>query len=463
MATSQDSFIAVTRFGLGAKHGDFLNVSADPRGWLTSQLKPQYIQNQTLDSQPSTMNIVLHICEDEMMKKQAKLDAAATQNEDSKAMFAEKIKDAQQEMTQDYIQQVAALTRATVSSPAPFFERLVQFWCNHFTVSITKRRDMSLVTAFERDAIRPHVLGNFHDMLRASTRHPAMQIYLDNFHSIGPDSPAGQRQNKGLNENLAREIMELHTLGVNGGYTQNDVTEFAKILTGWTIDAQERGDGSGFFFAPRQHEPGNKTLLGVTYHENGVNEGEDALSAFSSNPSTAKFIATKLARHFVADDPPESAVAKLQTAFTQNNGDLVPVYQTLIALEEAWKDPLAKVKTPNDLILSLLRATNIGDSLEDKKLVGAYRMLNQMPFSALSPAGWSDKAADWIGAEALLQRIDLARFVAHAIHTQFDPIDLLENTIGPVTSADTRSAVTRAGSVPEAITLLFSSPEFQRR
>ncbi len=463
MTASQDSFIAVTRFGLGAKHGDFAAVQGDPRGWLEGQLKPEFAQNQALNGLPSTMDAVQHLREDMQMKQQARRDAAATQDESSKAMFAGKIKDAQQEVNQDYIKQVAALTRASVDSPAPFFERLVQFWRNHFTVSITKQQDRILVTAFERDAIRPNVLGNFHDMLRASTRHPAMQIYLDNFHSIGPGSPAGIRQNKGLNENLAREIMELHTLGVNGGYTQKDVTEFAKILTGWTIDAQGQGDGSGFFFAPRQHEPGSKTLLGVSYRENGVNEGEDALSAFARNPSTAKFIATKLARHFIADDPPENAVTQLESAFTQNNGDLIPVYRTLVALDEAWRDPLAKVKTPNDLILSLLRAANIGDAIEDKKLVGAYRMLNQMPFSASSPAGWSDRAADWIGAEALLQRIDLARFIARAVHTQFDPADLLENTIGPVASKDTRLAVAHAGSAQEAITLLFSSPEFQRR
>jgi len=463
MSDSQETFIAVTRFGLGAKPGDFAALSGDPRGWLEAQLKPMYAQNQTLNSLPSTMEAVQHLREDNEMKKQAKQDADATMDENSKAMYADKIKAAQQELNQDYIKQVADLTRSAVSSPAPFFERLVQFWRNHFTVSITKPADRILVTAFERDAIRPHVLGNFHDMLRASTRHPAMQIYLDNFRSIGPDSPAGIRQGKGLNENLAREIMELHTLSVNGGYTQKDVTEFAKILTGWTIDAQGRGDGSGFFFAPRLHEPGSKTVMGEIYRQDGVNEGEEALEAFARNPSTAKFIATKLARHFIADDPPESAVATLQAAFMQNNGELMPVYRTLIALDQAWQNPLAKVKTPNDLILSLLRATNIADTIEDIKLVGSFRMLGQMPFSAPSPAGWSDKSADWIGAEALLQRIDLARFIARGVHTFFNPSDLLENTIGPVASQDTRFAVTHAGSTQEAIALLFSSPEFQRR
>ena len=307
------------------------------------------------------------------------------------------------------------------------------------------------------------MLGNFHDMLRASTRHPAMQIYLDNFRSVGPDLPAGRKRDKGLNENLAREIMELHTLSVNGGYTQKDVTEFAKILTGWTIDADSRGDGSGFFFAPMLHEPGEKTLLGQTYYEDGVNEGEKALSAFSSNPATAKFVATKLARHFIADDPPQSAVDKLTAAFRHSNGDLLPLYRTLIVMDDAWTNPLAKVKTPNDFILSILRATGVAQSTDDATIARAYRSLNQLPFSAPSPAGWSDKGSDWIGAEALLQRIDLARYAARGVHTNFDPGGLLEETIGPVASADTKFAVTHAGSAEEGITLLFSSPEFQRR
>ena len=463
MAVSQNTFIAVTRFGLGAKPGDFTALSHDPRGWLEGQLRPEYAQDQTLNSLPSTMQAVQHMREDNEMKKQAKQDAAGALDAGSKAMYAEKIKAANQENNQDYIRQVAALTRSAVSSPAPFFERLVQFWRNHFTVSITKGQDRILVTAFERDAIRPYVLGNFHDMLRASTRHPAMQIYLDNFRSVGPRSRAGEKLGKGLNENLAREIMELHTLSVNGGYTQSDVTEFAKILTGWTIDAKGTGDGSGFLFAPKLHEPGPKTVMGTVYREDGVNEGEAALWAFAQNPVTARFIATKLARHFIADDPPEIAIQTLAAAFTRNNGDLIPVYRTLIALDEAWRDPLAKVKTPNDLIFSLLKATGIGDKVEDKKLVGAFHMLGQMPFSAPSPAGWSDRADDWIGAEALLQRIDLSRFVARAVHTFFDPAALLENTIGPVASNDTRFAVTHAGSAQEALTLLFSSPEFQRR
>lgn len=453
-----DAFTAVTRFGLGARAGDFATVASDPRGWLDAQLNVQYIPSKTLSQFPSTMDCIRHMRDEMQMKREAK--QAARENPQG---AAEKIKGAMKDLRQDYIQQVAARTRSIADSPAPFFERLVQFWSNHFTVSVTKPQDLALVCAFERDAIRPHVLGNFHDMLRASTRHPAMQIYLDNFRSVGPNSPAGRRADKGLNENLAREIMELHTLGVNGGYTQADVTQFAKILTGWTVDKDERGDGSGFFFAPMLHEPGEKVLLKQTYEEAGVDEGERALSAFAAHPSTAKFIATKLARHFIADDPPQSAVDTLAAAFRRYNGELLPLYRTLIVMNESWQNPLAKVKTPNDYIVSILRATGVSKATDDKTIVGAYRALNQLPFSAPSPAGWSDKGADWIGAEALLQRIDIARYAAKGLHTLFDPAKLLEDTIGPVASADTKFAVARAGSTQEGIALLFASPEFQRR
>lgn len=457
MATPQ-AFIAATRFGLGARHGDFAALSSDPRGWLTAQLDKRYLAQISLADARSTMETVRRLREQIMARREEK-----RAGKENPGQAQEKLKEALLELRQDYIEQIAARTRATANAPAPFLERLVQFWSNHFTVSVTKRQDMALVAAFERDAIRPHVLGNFHDMLRASTRHPAMQIYLDNFRSIGPDSPAGRLKDKGLNENLAREILELHTLGVNGGYTQKDVTEFAKILTGWTVDANGRGDGSGFFFARMMHQPGPKTLLGQTYREDGVNEGERALSVFADHPSTAKFIATKLARHFVADDPPQSAIARLEAAFLHYDGDLIPLYRTLIGMEEAWQNPLSKVKTPNDLIISILRATGVAPETDDRTIVGAYRKLNQLPFSAPSPAGWSDKGKDWIGAEALLQRIDLARHAARGVHPRFNPADLMEDTIGPVATAATRFAVTRAGSSEEGLSLLFASPEFQRR
>lgn len=452
---SIEAFIAANRFGFGAKKGELQKISHDPRGWLESQLDARYAHNPAFDGLPTVIESLREM-RDNMQQKRLFRRQQNPENID-----LDKVRKLLQEQGKDYLKDIGLRTRAAALSDTPFFERLVQFWSNHFTVSSTKKQQMGLVVDFEREAIRPHVMGNFHQMLRASTRHPAMLIYLDNQRSIGPKSPAGRRRGKGLNENLAREILELHTLGVDGGYTQKDVTEFAKILTGWTVDVDGKGDGSGFRFVSLMHEPGPKTLLGEVYDGGGAEEGERALAAFAAHPSTAKFVATKLARHFIADEPPAGAVRKLAAAFAHYKGELKPVYRTLIAMQEAWEDPLAKVKTPNDYILSVMRA--IGVEADDVRLASAFRMLGQVPFSAPSPAGWSDRAKDWISAEALLQRINLAQYAARGASRMLEPNDLLADTIGPVASQETRQAVLRAGSREEAVTLLFASPEFQRR
>ncbi len=457
MAATPESFIAANRFGFGAQGNDLDRISGDYIGWLVAQLDPRYARNAEMDKLPRAQAVVENY-RDMMQKKKAEKKAFKESNDPEAKMAAREIV---RGMRDGYIREVAIRTRVAALSPAPFFERLVHFWSNHFTVSAIKQQDMPLVAAFERDAIRPNILGSFENLLVASTRHPAMQIYLDNVRSIGPHSPGGQRQDKGLNENLAREIMELHTLGVGGGYSQADVTEFAKMLTGWTVDAQNRGDGSGFFFARMIHEPGDKVLLGQTYRENGEGEVLSALHTFATHPSTAKFIATKLARHFVADEPSAMVVSKIASAFMRSNGNLMVVYKTILAMEEVWLDPLPKIKTPNDYILSLIRAADVDAG--DEQLIGAYKTLGQVPFTAGSPAGWSDKAKDWIGAEALLQRIDLAKLIARGVYTETDPNVLLAQTIGPVASAETKFAVAHAGSAADAITLLFASPEFQRR
>jgi uncharacterized protein (DUF1800 family) len=453
MAATLPGFIAVTRFGLGAKDDEMAAVGRDARGWLLSQLDKRHADNPAFKGLPDAMQAVKGMRERMQMKKFAKMQESEQ---------AEKVKSLLKEAGKGYIKDVAIRTRVATSSQAPFFERLVHFWSNHFTVSATKPPELALAMAFEREAIRPNILGSFLNLLRASTRHPAMLIYLDNQRSIGPKSLAGRIAKKGLNENLAREILELHTLGVSGGYTQRDVTEFAKILTGWSVDTDDKGDGSGFFFRKGIHEPGDKIVLGKTYGDYGVGEGEAALRNFAAHPSTAKFIATKIARHFIADEPSSNSINALAETFSRSNGDLMEMYKTLLSLEEAWQ-PLTKMKTPNDYILSILRATGADELVNDLKLAGAYKMLGQAPFTAPSPAGWSDQAKDWVGAEALLQRIDLAQKVSQGVHTQFDPVKLLENTIGPVASIETKFAVTRAGSAAEALTLLFASPEFQRR
>ncbi len=452
--SSLHAFIAANRFGFGAAPGDLQKIAPDPVGWATRQLDARYVQNALLVRLPSTASTIKDSMGLMQRVKKAKDSGDA---EAQRKMQRETIKG----LRDDYIGEAAARTRAAIISPAPFFERLVQFWSNHFTVSATKRQSLPLVAAFERDAIRPHILGSFSDLLRASSRHPAMLLYLDNARSIGPNSMAGKRRNKGLNENLAREILELHSLGVSGGYTQSDVIALAKMLTGWTADAEAKGDGSGFLFINLIHEPGDKTLLGKAYRNNGVQEAETALVDIARHPSTATFIATKLARHFVADEPSAVTINTLAAAFKRYDGQLIPLYKTLLSLPEVWQNPLGKIKTPNDYIISLARATGI--DVEDSMLAAAYKSLNQIPFAASSPAGWSDQGKDWMGGEALLRRIDLAQTVATAMHTKLSPQDVFAQTIGPVASPTTAEAVRRAGSAAEALTLIFASPEFQRR
>ena len=450
-----NAFIAASRFGFGARGDDLAAIGHDPLGWLAAQLEPALAANASLDNLSQTIETLAPF---RNILKNKPIIHEDTKND---ADVIDMLQQTRQKTLDRYVQEIAVRMDVAAQSQTPFFERLVHFWSNHFTVSARKWGDVPLVVTFERDCIRPHIMGSFEDMLVAVTKSPAMQIYLDNVRSVGPNSPGGRLKDKGLNENLAREIMELHTLGVGGGYTQADVTEFAKMLTGWTVDAQDRGDGSGFFFARMIHEPGDKVLLGQTYRENGEGEVLSALRTFATHPSTAKFIATKLARHFVADEPSAMVVSKIASAFMRSNGNLMVVYKTILAMEEVWLDPLPKIKTPNDYILSLIRAADVDAG--DEELIGAYKTLGQIPFTAGSPAGWSDRAKDWIGAEALLQRIDLAKLIARGVYTKTDPNVLLAQTIGPVASAETKFAVAHAGSAADALTLLFASPEFQRR
>ncbi|MDA0261704.1 MAG: DUF1800 domain-containing protein [Proteobacteria bacterium] len=349
-----------------------------------------------------------------------------------------------------------------MTSPVPVRERLVMFWSNHFTVSASRPIVAGLVGAFEREAIRPHVTGRFADMLLAVTKHPAMILYLDNGLSIGPNSPAGRFLDRGLNENLAREILELHTLGVDGGYAQHDVLALAKLITGWSLARPNRHPNPGHFqFHPRAHEPGAKQLLGISYDQGGIEEGEAALHALARHPATAHHIALKFVRHFVADAPPASVVKYFANVFTESEGDLGSMAEALVDHPQAWAVAPAKYKTPYEFALSALRAT--GFTGGDRRLVGSFKELGQLPFAAPSPAGWPDVAAAWAGPEAILRRAEWALAVAHRVAGGHDPVRLVETTLGPLATARTREAVKQAESPGRAIALLFASPEFQRR
>ncbi|HKX43092.1 MAG TPA: DUF1800 domain-containing protein, partial [Burkholderiaceae bacterium] len=368
----------------------------------------------------------------------------------------------------------------------PFAERLQLFWANHFTVSQAKGSARGLVGAFERDAIRPHIAGSFEALLWASTTHPAMLRYLDNTQSAGPHSQAVAREARraarldegprvsGLNENLAREVLELHTLGADSArgphpiYTQADVTAFARVLTGWRVPLRDERVDLTRPFDPAWHEPGPKTLLGKTYPE-GPDALRQVIRDLARNPATARFIATKLARHFVADDPPPALVDKLAAAYQRGNGELAQVYRELIASPEAWQPQPVKLKTPEEFVLSsarLLRLDARAFARGDGGGLGLAQgivALGQRIQAAPSPAGWSDRAGDWLGPDAVWKRLEWATRLANRYGNRVDARQLAAQSLGPLLGVGTRTQIDRAADGPQALALLLMAPEFQRR
>ncbi len=307
-------------------------------------------------------------------------------------------------------------------------EVMTDFWINHFNIFINKGADRYLLTSYERDAIRPHVLGKFEDLLVATAKSPAMMFYLDNWLSVGPDSdialgipphphrrygaPPARPKSKGkaasgLNENYGRELMELHTLSVNGGYSQKDVTEVAKVFTGWTLEQPKKG--GDFRFEPRMHEPGDKMVLGHRIKPNGEKEGLEVLHLLARNPKTAHFISEKLALRFVSDDPPASLVDRMTQTYLKKDGDIREVLRTMFKSPEFWSPEAyrAKVKTPLEFVVSAVRAS--GAEVEDARaLVGTLNNMGMPPYGMQPPTGYSMKADTWVNSSALLGRMNFA-------------------------------------------------------
>lgn len=443
------TFIALNRFGLGAAPGEADAARPDPEAWIARQIARGHEAPAALASFPSSAAVVRQIHE-------ARLEGPERLREVVGRHYRK-----------TFGPEVAARARHAARTDQPFAERMVLFWSNHFTVSRTKAIIGPALPAYEREAIRPRVFGRFEDMLLAVAGHAGMLSYLDNSLSMGPDSRAGRRSGRALNENLAREILELHTLGVDGGYSQPDVTEFAKTLTGWTHGGMApRGMGlpvsGGFVFREAMHEPGPKTVLGKTYREDGVEEAKAVMRDLARHPSTARFLATKLVRHFVADDPPAEAVGRVARVFLDSDGDLAEVSRALVGLEAAWAEPLPKVKTPYELVISTLRALGADDAAP-RTLRASLEVMGQEPFSAPSPQGWPDEAAHWIAPASLLGRIEWLRAVAAKAPSSETPDMLLERLIGPVAADGTRRSVARAPSGDAAAALVLASVEFQRR
>ncbi len=361
---------------------------------------------------------------------------------------------------QIYLQEAKARLDAALEAEVGFVERLVWFWSNHFCVSADKGQVRPLCGAFEREAIRPHVRGKFADLLLAAESHPAMLFYLDNVQSIGPNSFAGIRRGKGINENLAREIMELHTVGVRTGYTQTDVTNFAKVITGWSITPPQLENGGEFMFNPRLHEPGAELIMGRNYAENGVEQGRAVLLGLARSEATAQHIATKLARHFVADEPPASLVSRLAKRFHDTDGDLKEVSRTLITAPEVWDTPPGKLRRPFEWLVNSLRALNLAQP-DVRPVLNAQNLLGEPLWRPPAPNGFSDESSAWL--DGLSQRLDIANQFVRRTGALADPESIAEHALGPLLTAETRQTVAQAESRPQALALLLMAPEFQRR
>jgi uncharacterized protein (DUF1800 family) len=469
--------IALNRFGLGARPED--TPPADPRGWLLAQFDQYQPLPAAWAGQPGAVALATELGEQRQQSLNAKVDAKADASTNPNPATDQAAKQAANkairgEIRDVYRTAVNVRVNSALASSTPFIDRLVHFWANHFAVSTEKPQVAALAGAFEMEAIRPHVLGRFDDMLVAVEQHAAMQIFLDQTRSVGPDSMAAMRaeqrnpdNKRGLNENLAREIMELHTLGVRSGYTQADVTEFARALTGWSVAGikgpQPNGAAPGaFVFRPQVHEPGSRTIMGRRYDQQGEDQALAILHDLAASPATAQHIATELARHFVSDNPPPAVTARLASAFERSGGDLPTVYRALIDSPEAWSPVAAKFKTPWEWTISSMRGLGWQDvgNLQSAPLL---TQLGQPVWRPGSPAGYDDIAASWAAPDALVRRVEVAQRFAARVGDRLDPRTLGQTLLVGSISAPTETAVSRAESASTAIALLLVSPDFQRR
>jgi uncharacterized protein (DUF1800 family) len=473
---SMDGAIAVMRFGLGARPGELAAAADDPRGWLKAQIhregaeQPQGALPSSAERFASFIGYQAQIAPIRQQRKTAMTVGPAGEDEAMQERAADQLKEERRAALQPLLEGVRdemfARTRLATATSEPFRERWTLFWANHFTVSTTKLQASVLVGPFEREAIRPHVFGRFEDMLVASSTHPGMLMYLDQARSAGPHSLAGLYRHMGLNENLGREIMELHTVGADAGYTQADVTEFARALTGYSIGYKnDPSDEQGrFLYRPQLHEPGTRTVMGRRYAQEGEDQARAVLADLAASPKTATHLAKKLAIHFVADDPPPAVIGKLREAYLESNGDLAHVAQALIDAKECWSAEARKFKTPNEFVVSGYRAAGAVPSDPAKEVAQPLTFLGQRPFAAPQPNGWSDVAADWAAPDALVKRLTWAtKFSAFYAPKDGAPVDVAAATLGDRLSAPLKTAMARAETRFEAFSILLMSPEFQRR
>jgi len=481
--------VALNRFGYGIRREEAVSghqMPPDPKRYLFAQMDAFDPAPRMIASREDTSGKAGEILE-MLRRRRRDRQARAAGNTpamadmqasgDAQSAIPPEVRASYLRAGQTLREDIGLRTKVAVASPAPMVERLVHFWANHFSVSATKPGTHYQVANHEFSAIRPHVLGKFSDMLRSAVLHPAMLLYLDQFRSVGPNSPFQQRRERrrggqgqpqrGLNENLAREVLELHTLGVDGGYSQSDVTEFARALTGWTIDglrqARRFSDPrpGGAAFVQFAHEPGDRRVLGRSYSDTGSRQAEAILSNLASHPATARFVATKMARHFAGDEPPPTLVSALETDFLRTGGDLASLTRTLIESPEPWTNEPVKFRQPFEWFVAALRHTG-ADNLSNRRIAGALGEIGQMPWRASSPAGYDDLEGSWAGPDALFRRIELAERIARNVPSD-DVLARADAAFPGSLTGNTRTWLSRAESGAQALGLLLVSPEMMRR
>lgn len=528
----KEAAIAVNRFGLGARPGEMDAAASNPKRWLLEQLEGPYVEPAEFKGFPTTAQhrenqyYRYSISGRELNEAQRKARERGDDKEVDRLAgdIRRSLRGYVTWVAESLMREYGARTNVAMSSKEPFRERLVRFWSNHLVVPAIKQSSNVVAGAYEREVIRPGVTGKFGDMLQASAKNPAMLVFLDNNLSIGPNSQFGKTKKSGLNENLAREILELHTMGVEGGYTQADVIELAKAITGWStfpvfehaafqLDGRAGSPRGSFVFHPEWHEPGDVRVLGKVYKAGGVEQGEAILHDLARRPETARYLATKLARHFVADEPPPELVNRLAKVYLANDTDLTEMTRALVEAPEAWAHPQTKLKQPEDYAISCYRT--LGLRLTEKPLppqpmynfqaydypkanwawladdpygtlqtkdvnqfkdpaqrqgalvaafYGDVKSMGQSPMNAPGPQGWYDRWSDWSGADSMLKRVEwsLALASAHAAKAP-QPKTFLASSLGELASPELASAVAQAKGKEQGVGLALASPDFQRR
>ncbi|MBR0717061.1 DUF1800 family protein [Bradyrhizobium liaoningense] len=483
-----EAALALHRFGMGPRPGSIAAIASDPRGALIAELD-RPLALSAAEGLPSSAKAYRTVADanarrtakakqaQQQAKKLQEKQQVATagtamveganephsekQAQDAGEMAAKKAADAVPDPGRPiYLQEAKVRIEAALAAEIGFAERLVWFWSNHFSISANRIQSMS--GAYERESIRPNALGRFVDLLVSVETHPAMLFYLDNLASMGANSIAGINRSRGLNENLARETLELHTLGVRTGYTQDDVISFANVLTGWTLvpPGDNPEHGGEFTFNARLHEPGPQTVLGKLYEQEDAEQGRAVLRDLASHPATATHVANKLACHFVADTPPPALVEQMAKTFRDTEGNLKEVAKAMVSSDDAWSQPATKLKRPSEWGVAMVRSTGIMQ-IDPTRFTAGQELLGEPLWRPPSPKGYPDDEASWI--DGIGRRLDIANNFAERVAATADPHDIIENVMGSSVSLEAREAVDRAESRQQALALLFMSADFQRR